>query len=178
MILLLCLRSFAASDYYYSPEHTTARNYGIFSIDAQYASFKDLRSDNEGDDLELENILNFNLNVRFYRTYSLVLIYGTNDDYDYKGLGLKIDLPGVFFLGLNVADLVRKRKLKDVNTYFHIEKLFVTEKNPINKTTDDRLGFGLDWFIQKKIYLNFELNLYSRDGNQFFSPSAGLGIEF
>lgn len=122
--------------------------------------------------------MNFNLNIRFFRTYSFVLIYGVNDNYDYKGFGIKVDLPGVFFIGSNVADLVRKRKLKNVNTYFHIEKLFVTEKDPPLETTDDRLGFGLDWFIQKKIYLNFEANLYSRDGNQFFSPSAGLGIEF
>ena len=149
----------------------------IFSADIQYVSYNDILSDSNGTPITIPTTFNFNLNSRFYRVYSLTMSYGKNTNFSYAGLGLRVDLPGFWFLSGIANDFVRRKKNRNANTYFHASKLLVQEAE-LSKYVDDRIGFGVDIFAIGDMYLNFEINLQSHRSNQYFTPAIGIGYEF
>ncbi len=152
--------------------------YQRLSFDVQYLTFSDILSTSEGDTLALDPIINVNLNFRFYRTYSLILSHGEASSWSYNGVGFRVDLPGVFFLGGSSSDFVRKSKRKDWNSYMQFSKNITEAIGEPKKFVCDKIGFGLDAMITKGLYINAEANLFSYKGNQFFAPAIGLGFEF
>lgn len=115
-----------------------------------------------------------------YRIFSLSLAYGKSSDksWDYAGLGVRVDLPGVFLVNANPSEFVRRNKRRNLNTYFAAMKLITKRGGESQKFVSDKFGLGMDIFMAGSLYLNTELNLFSFEGNQFFSPSVGLGFEF
>ncbi|MCC6138418.1 MAG: hypothetical protein IT287_07275 [Bdellovibrionaceae bacterium] len=152
--------------------------YKRISFDIQHTTFNDIVANSTNEVLELEPVLNLNVNLRFYRTYSLTIAHGESGTWSYNGLGFRMDLPGVFFLGGNSNDFVRKAKRSKWNSYMSFAKLMTEADGEPEKFVCDRLGFGLDAFIVGGFYLNTELNLFSYKGNQFLSPTVGVGFEF
>ena len=106
--------------------------------------------------------------------------YGTTakKEWYYYGLGLKVDLPGFFFIGGYTNDLVRKRKKRHVNTSMSYSKMSAKDSGAAHSYIDDRLGFATDLFLAGDVYLSVDLGLLSHQGNQFFAPAIGLGYEF
>lgn len=152
--------------------------YRRVSFDVQYSSFSDILNAPENEVLELDSVINVNLNFRFYRTFSLTLSHGEASTWSYNGVGIRMDLPGIYFLNGSPNDFVRKSKKRSWNSYLHVAKLMATAEGAEEEFVCDKMGFGLDAFIAGSLYLNVELNLFSYQGNQFFSPTAGIGFEF
>lgn len=170
-LIILSTEAHAQYDNIYS-------KYQRLSFDVQYLTFNDILNNASQETLELNSVVNANLNFRFYRTYSLVLSHGEADLWNYNGIGLRVDLPGVFFLGGTTSDFVRKSKRKDWNSYLQVSKLLTQAEGEPEKFVCDKMGLGLDAFVAGGVYINAELNLFSYKGNQFFAPAVGLGFEF
>ncbi len=170
-LFLLSSSALAQYDSLYSP-------YRRFSLDVQYTTFNDLVQNTGNEILDLDAVVNFNLNFRFYRSFSLVISSGQAASWSYKGLGLKIDLPGLFFFEGRPSDFIKKAKKRDWNSYFSVSKLISQQDGTTDSFICDRLGFGLDMFLISGLYLNGELNIFSYQGNQFISPVVGVGFEF
>lgn len=152
------------------------------SIDVKYLTFNDIQTNASSPRKEIAPELAISANLRFYRTFSFCVMMNQSmnksiDSISGYGLGLRVDLPGIFFINGMVNDLVRKRKRRDINTYFQWGKLQITESNAQSYVAD-RMAFGLDGFIAGDLYLAFEAAIYSHQGNQFISPGVGIGYEF
>lgn len=157
-------------------------SYGIsnpVSVDAQLHNYFDIVADPTNPKKDLSETLNFNFNLRFYRVFSTTISHyvATDSSLSATGLGLRIDLPGVFFVGAYTNEFVRRRKRPRVNTYFQVSKYIVSEEN-VDTYIADKIGFGADFFATKKFYINSELMSYSHQGNQFIALGAGIGYEF
>lgn len=170
-LLLLSTEAQAQYDNIYS-------KYQRLSFDAQYFTFSDILNNATNESITLDPMINVNLNFRFYRTYSLILSHGESSVWSYNGVGLRIDLPGVFFLGGSTSDFIRKSKRKNWNSYFQVSKLLTQAEGEPEEFVCDKTGFGLDAFITGGVYINVELNFFSYKGNQFLAPGVGLGFEF
>lgn len=151
----------------------------IASIDLQYHTLTDLVSDPNNPRKDLSGTYGANLNLRFYRTFSLITSYFKAQDSSFSGygLGFRVDLPGFFWLGGVANDFVRRRKKQSVNTYLQWSK-FLIKEGGLDSYVADRIGFGCDVFITEFSYLNFEIMSYSHQGNQFMAFGTGLGFEF
>jgi hypothetical protein len=151
-----------------------------FSIDFQYVNYSDIVHNPNNSMATLNQTVGVNLNARFYRIFSLVGTYAKSPkpDWSYYGLGLKIDLPGFFFISGISYDFVRRKKNQPVNTYVIIEKLMATQSGQKDSFIDDKLGGGVDIAMSSHVYLNLEVALLSHQGNQFFAPAIGIGYEF
>lgn len=173
-----------------TPLRSIAQEYGsfygnnprLFSIDVKYLMFNDIQSDPTTPRKDIGSQLATSLNLRFFRTFSLCGLYNVSveksvDTISAYGLGLRMDLPGIFFINGTANDLVRKRKRRSINSYFQWSKLQIREANAKSYVAD-RMAFGLDGFVAGNFYLNFEVALYSHQGNQFLSPGIGIGYEF
>lgn len=177
VFLYVCLIFFSPALYAQYDSYLYSK-YKRISLDAQYTTFTDIVNTPGNEVLELDPVMNFNLNLRFYRTYSLTISRGQASTWNYNGVGFRIDLPGVFFLGGTSNDFVRKAKRRGWNSYLTIAKLMAQAEGLEEKFVCDKVGFGLDAFIFRGFYLNTELNLFSYQGNQFMSPTVGVGFEF
>lgn len=171
-LLLFSTESFAQ---YYDGVYSKYRR---VSIDVQYSTFNDIVESPGNEILELDSVLNVNLNLRLYRIFSFVISHGEASTWSYSGAGFRIDLPGVLFLNGSPNDFVRKSKRRNWNSYMQFEKLMATADGLEASFVCDKMGFGLDAFIAGDLYLNVEMNLFSYQGNQFLSPTIGLGFEF
>lgn len=152
--------------------------YRRVSVDVQYSTFNDILNSPGNDVLELDSVVNVNLNLRFYRIFSFIISHGEASTWNYNGAGFRIDLPGIWFLNGSPNEFVRKAKRRSWNSYLQIQKLITKSDTEIETFVCDKLGYGLDAFIAGNLYLNAELNLFSYQGNQFLSPTIGVGFEF
>jgi len=177
LILLLLILPFTAQAQYYDDTFNKPRT---FSVEAQYVSYSDIVENNKYPQGTLGSTYGLNLNARFNRIFSLVGMYGTTaqKEWSYYGLGIKVDLPGFFFIGGYTNDLVRKKKKHPVNTSLIYSKMSARDTGSSHSFIDDRLGFAADIFLAGNVYLNVDLGLLSHQGNQFFAPGFGLGYEF
>lgn len=97
------------------------------------------------------------------------------------GLGIKIDLPGFFFVGKSSAN--RGGKQHPVNTYLFGEviKFFLTDISDGVKvsTTAARDGLGVDIFpFNQTAYVALRVSLLNLLGATYVSYSWGLGFSF
>lgn len=175
LYISLMLFSTEAFAQYYDSAYSKYRR---VSVDVQYTSFSDILNSPGNEITELDSILNVNLNLRIYRTFSFVLSHGEASTWSYNGFGFRVDLPGVYFLNGSANDFVRKAKKRSWNSYLQVHKLLATAEGIEDSFVCDKMGFGLDAFIAGSLYLNVELDLFSYQGNQFFAPIVGVGFEF
>lgn len=171
LFLLLPMVASAQYDFFSKPRY--------FSAEVQYGSYSDIvRNDNNPTD-DLNASYGINVAGRFYRIFSLVASYGRSveSDWNYMGLGLRIDLPGFFFFGGNANHFVRSKKLRGINTHITVSKFSVNQQNE-EDFINDKYAFGADLFVAGDVYLNLEVGILSHQGNQFLAPAIGLGYEF
>jgi len=151
-----------------------------FSFELQSTSYSDIGQNENSPKTSLTGTLNVNLNARLYKIFSLFSSFGTTtqSNWSYYGLGIKVDLPGFFFISARPDDLVRSKKLHTTNTYIAVSKMFTHEVSQNKNFMNDKIGLGVDVFISASIYLNLELGVLSYQGNQFLAPAIGMGYEF
>lgn len=157
-----------------------ARGGKTFSMYTHYNSYTDILNDQSNQPRELPEDISLGLDIRLKRIFILMIHGGSalDSSRSYWGLGFKVDLPGFFMLGGNVQEFIRKRKRKGVNTSLYWKAFVLSETNQMASSVGNRFGFSADFLITKDFFLNLDLGLYSDNGNQYFSPSAGLGYEF
>ncbi len=150
------------------------------SMDLQYVTYADISRNSNQPVETLDQTLTGNIHLRFYRIFSLIGTYGqgTNREWSYKGLGIKVDLPGFYWLGGITDEFVRKQKKRPVNTYLSISKYFAKEEIGGDEFINDKFAFGTDIFVAGRAYLNIDVGILSFKGNQFLAPAVGVGYEF
>lgn len=154
---------------------------GTFSLYANYTTYMDIQHSNASTSaVVLPAEYNFHGDIRLMRIFVLKTIGGTTVDNTkfFYGLGVKVDLPGFFFLGASINDLIHKRRSNPVNTYVEWATVFYDPKDGSNATSANRFGFGTDIFLINRLFLNVSVTVMSLQSNLFVSPAAGLGWEF
>lgn len=151
-----------------------------FALYGQYNSYNDLTSSSDAEKKYLSADYSLNLDVRLYRIFILTLHGGQAIDgvRSFYGAGFKVDLPGFFMIGGHIYDLIRSQKRRTVNTAIGWKNYIIQEENLERHTVGDRFSLIIDVSLSESMFLNLDLGLYSHKGDQFLSPSFGLGIEF
>src|SRR5690606_33475194 len=96
----------------------------------------------------------------------------------FAGAGFKVDLPGFFMLGGNVVDLIRRKKRGGINTSIAWKNFVISEDGQDVRSVANRFSFSADLRLSNNLFLNLDLGLYAHKGNQYLSPTFGLGFEF
>ena len=97
------------------------------------------------------------------------------------GLGMRVELPGFFFLFGRKQDSSRDGKFYPVNTYMFGEAIRFDSTDIATgaKTTftAPKYGFGADLFLfNPYAYLSFRYSLFSYLGSTYGSFAAGVGV--
>lgn len=105
------------------------------------------------------------------------------DDLSGFGLGMKIDLPGFFFMGGGNDELERAMKKSPLNTYIFGEVLKLTVTTPstggATTTSAGRGGIGCDIFPYfQHTYLSIRFALLNLLGVSYASYAVGVGFRF
>ena len=133
--------------------------------------------------------------IRLLGIFSLTAIYsqfadpevGNSNHVQQKiwgaGAGMKVDMPGFFFLFSRRNDSGRDGKRYPVNTFLfgEILKMYLTDvsTNAPSGATTPRYGFGGDLFLfNPYVYFSFRLSMFNLIGATYFGSSYGLGIRF
>lgn len=141
------------------------------------------------------NSLDVELAIRLQTIFALTLLYskfdrpeaGTTtylpDELSGIGMGMKIDLPGFFFLFGKKEESAREGKKYPINTFLfgEIMKTNLTDVNTgaFSTTTTPRYGFGFDTFLfQSYVFLSGRGMLFNVLGVTYFGYSGGLGLRF
>lgn len=99
------------------------------------------------------------------------------------GAGLKIDLPGFFFLGSRADDNTRRAKNYAFNTYLfgEVVKLTLTDMKTGSKitATGGRDGIGMDIFPwNQTAYLSTRVAFFNLLGVSYINYAWGFGMRF
>jgi hypothetical protein len=159
----------------------SARRSKYFAFYGQHHSYSDITSSGSSSDRKtLSNDYSLNLDIRMIRIFILTLHGGQSFDSSRKhaGLGFKVDLPGFFMLGGNINDLIRRKKRKGINTSIHWKTYVIQDTSQEGKYVGNRFSFSADIKFTDSLFLNLDLGLYSHRGDQYLSPTFGLGFEF
>ena len=151
-----------------------------FSLYTQYHSYTDLRNNSGNEFKTLSPDFSLNLDIRLVRIFILTLHGGQSFDSQrtHSGIGLKVDLPGFFMIGGSINDLIRRKKRKGINTSIHWKTYIFQNVGQGDRYVGNRFSFSADMKLTKALFLNLDLGLFSNRGDQYLSPTAGLGIEF
>ena len=158
----------------------SARRSKYFALYSQYHSYTDLVNNSDNPKKELSPDYSINLDIRLIRIFILTIHGGQSFDSQrtFSGLGFKVDLPGFFMFGGDINDLIRRKKRKGINTSIHWKTYILNDSNQGDRYVGNRLSFSADMKLTNTLFLNLDLGLYSHRGDQFLSPSLGLGFEF
>ena len=158
----------------------SARGYKRFSMYINYNYYEDILNNSSNQAVDLGEDLSLSFDIRMSRIFILTLHGGSalDSSRNFWGLGFKADLPGFFMLGGNVQEFIRKRKRRGINTSIYWKTYVISKTGQSALLVGNRFGFSLDFLITREFFINLDLGLYSDDGNQYFSPSLGLGYEF
>jgi hypothetical protein len=125
------------------------------------------------------------LGLRVMGIFSISAIGERSQDNTMQGFGggLRIDLPGFFFIGADDRDLRKKAKSYPVNTSIFMQTISIQYK-PVGQTTalkntTTRYGVTIELFpFQQMVYVSLEGGLYNYGGNSYALTGAGLGMQF
>ena len=159
----------------YQPEKKST-----FSVYGRFHTMTDVVGSSDVKKMELSSEYAIYADLRFFRIFSLTFSGGqsTDSNRQYFGLGLKADVPGLFFVGGELKDLAHKRRRRDINTYFIWSAFMVNDNARNTSSLANRYGGGIDFFLWSDTFLNLELAFFTYNGNTFISSAAGLGWEF
>ena len=158
----------------------SARRSKYFALYGQYNSYSDLVNNSSNEKKELSSDYSLNLDIRLIRIFIITLHGGQSFDGErtFSGLGFKVDLPGFFMFGGNINDLIRRKKRKGINTSIHWKTYVISDANQGDRYIGNRVSFSADMKLTDSMFMNLDLGLYSHKGDQFLSPTLGLGFEF
>lgn len=152
----------------------------VFSVSTQFRYYNDILQREGNVPLELGPDLSLNFEFKVHRIFSILLIGGQSLDQfrTFAGAGLRVNLPGVFFFGGNLAEIALQKRRKGLLTYTSFTALVNDVQNQDLNIVANRYALGMDISLNPTVFLNIEPSLYSFGGNQFFSAALGLGMEF
>jgi len=100
------------------------------------------------------------------------------------GLGVRVDLPGIFLMGAQSRDFLRKGMARPFNTSFYLiasDARFLNEEGTIVlEGLGTKYGLSLSWHpIPKRSgYIRLDGGSYTVGGNSHFSYGLALGFAF
>jgi hypothetical protein len=133
--------------------------------------------------IRLQTIFNLTLLYSRFQTPDSSNTAQLQDNISGYGLGMKIDLPGFFFIGGKREQSEREGKLHPVNSFLFGEILRSTlvdaAAGTTTTSTTPRYGFGFDLFLfNPYVYLSLKLSLLNLLGATYLGAGAGLGCTF
>ncbi len=165
-----------------------------FALTSYYSNYAQLgfgadASKNMSPSIDLEIALRFNT------IFSLTLIYSKFQDPNVEdtaflpnkiqaaGAGMKIDLPGFFFISSNKQDSSREAKRYPLNTFIFGE---VLKFDSLDLTTNIRIagtapkyGIGFDLFLfNPYVFLSGRYTFFNYIGESYQSYAGGIGVSF
>ncbi len=167
----------------------------LTTFSTYYANSKVSSSAGSSSSFQLQPSIDMELSLRVRAIFNLTLTWNRFEDPDPSnaaqlqdevggfGLGMKIDLPGVFLIGGKNQDLTREGKKTPLNTFLFGEvlKLAMTDVSTGAKTTTTagRGGFGADFFpFEHMAYLSFRFGIMNVLGVSYFNYAWGFGLHF
>ncbi|MEQ1875332.1 MAG: hypothetical protein ABL958_01710 [Bdellovibrionia bacterium] len=153
------------------------------ALSGAYASYSDVNASGATGPGNFPPSIVAELDVRIYRTFSLFGFGGQTETgtNSFAGAGLRVDLPGFFFLWSRNSDLWRSNKRYPLNTSIHGG--FLRFSDPIVVSTlpltglNARGGMTIDWMLPgKAIFISIDASLVLLGTDSFVTTSAGLGF--
>jgi hypothetical protein len=153
----------------------------------RYIGYSDIRrnaSSSHNDSAVLSPAIEVELGFRFHTIYQFVLVGQNSFKADHKGFGagLRIDLPGFFWLGGSRRSSYDIQRLHPVNTavFAHVLTMDYIDSNgskSVNISND--FGIAVDIFLfNQYVFLQGQVSLFTTDGNAYGAYGIGLGAEF
>ncbi len=169
-----------------------SKNYSFASITTYHSSFSNISLSSESLKPELPQSLDVELALRFRSIFNLAFvaqrflhdpespINSLKAERQAFGLELKIDLPGVFFIG-KAGDFSKQNgKNWPFNSFLYGNILRVNTTNESgarDSSFASRYGFGLDVFIFNQIaYISMYVGGFQFEANTFLQSGVGLGV--
>jgi hypothetical protein len=133
--------------------------------------------------MRLQGIFSLTLDYSHFGTPDLTDPNETTYQISGVGIGMKVDMPGFFFIHGTRIQSIRESKLNPVNTFLFGEILKSSlndlSKGTASTTTTPRYGFGIDLFpFTDSIYISTRGALFNLLGVTSFSYAGGIGIRF
>lgn len=142
-----------------------------------------LRSGNDillSDGIDLEGGFRFR---RLFRTF-VYFSKAVDDSRQEFGLGLRVDLPGVFLINAKIQDFIRKGMARPINTSFYLiaTKATFTRDNGVVVLDGlgTKYGLSISWYpvAKENIYLRGDLGSFTVGGNSHLSYGLAIGTAF
>ena len=143
----------------------------------------------DGQNFSLGSMNSIDMGIRHFRIVSILLGIGIPADSaapdalqikDSFSFGLRVDIPGNFWLKANPDMLLRTAKA-DINLagYVKYNMTTVDREQGVLTMFHQESGLVLDWFLANDyVYLSSSVGVSSLGGNSFITYKYGLGVEF
>ncbi len=156
-----------------------------FHLSVAYTQYDDVRL-GEGADVEVASSIDLEAGLRLQRIFKGFLFASLAPDSQRTeyGLGLRVELPGFFFINGRMQDFIRKGMKRPINTSLYLTTAKAQFKNPQGVLQLDtfavRYGLSMSWFPMRKqgLYFRLEGGVYSVGGNGFLTYGLGMGLAF
>lgn len=170
------------------------KNISRFALTTYYSNYDDISLNDSATKVKLPPSLDIDLTLRLMSIFNVAFtakrfihderssVSSLSAERQSFGLGLKVDLPGIFFIGANTKFASLMGKNWPVNTFLYGNVQQVSSQN-VNGSTDKAIasnyGFGMDVFLFNEIaYLSLHIGGFQFENNTFFQWSNGLGVTF
>ena len=157
----------------------------VVHLSVGYTFFNDVRL-RSGNDVLLSNSLDIEAGLRFRRLFRSFVYASLAEDSSREeyGLGIRVDLPGIFLINAKIQDFIRKGMARPINTSFYLIASNATFTRSNGVVVLDGLGtkYGLSisWYPLSKenAYIRGDFGSYTVGGNSHLSYGLALGYAF
>lgn len=156
----------------------------LLYVSSTYSDYEDLKIAG-GDKVTISPTLDVEIGLRFRKMFNFLINAAQTTDHTREeyGLGLKVDLPGFFWMGVGYGDFSREAKNYPVNSSVFLSSQLTTitsvPDDDDNKSLSTKLGITVDIFLFNPLtFLTASAYVYTFNGNSFLGTRAGLGAQF
>ncbi|MCB9026631.1 MAG: hypothetical protein H6625_09965 [Bdellovibrionaceae bacterium] len=169
-------------------------NKSKFAVTTYYSTYDDVSLSDTESKVKLPPSLDVELTLRLMSIFNIALtakrfihdenspVSSLSTERQSFGLGLKVDLPGIFFVGGSSKFASLRGKNWPVNSFFYGIVQQVASENASGSTDKafaTSYGLGMDVFLFNEIaYLSLHTGGFQFENNTFFQLSGGLGATF
>lgn len=155
-----------------------------FNLIGSYNTLSNVSQEHEAVSPEYSAHDEIDLNIFLKPGWQLELVYGNSvkSNYNFSGVGLRIQTPGVFLFGADNYQITTKGHRSPIDTSVHAELIRIfDETNPLIKSDyfSTRAGLTLDWTPIRKgfFFFSFDASVFLIRSDLHVKTSVGLGIE-
>ncbi|MCB0390630.1 MAG: hypothetical protein KDD58_05045 [Bdellovibrionales bacterium] len=173
---------------------TNAKNTSRIAFSAYQSNYQDLSLSSDGSKQELPPSLDVELSFRLYSIFNFSFVASKfmhdeessigslSAERQAFGLGMKIDFPGIFFVGASRTFASRNGKNWPVNSFCYGNIQQVSTKNATGEKDQSMVatyGLGFDIFLFNKLaFISALLGGYQLENNTYLQTGFGLGVAF